>query len=149
MTKYKAMQARARKAGLWPISKEQAYYAGLEEGSAGHIRTDNSAVIERLERENRELRANCENLRNAGLALAFYRDDTDEYAEARRILMTEPENKPPEPVVTEGWKLVPVEPTDEMVEAALDAHMPFGDMKLAIASANLSAPKPSDSEAEQ
>ena len=34
MTKYQAMQARARKAGLWPISKEQAYYAGLEEGAA-------------------------------------------------------------------------------------------------------------------
>ena len=33
MTKYESMQARARKAGLWPISKEQAYYAGLEEGA--------------------------------------------------------------------------------------------------------------------
>ena len=56
MTKYEAMQARVRKAGLWPISKEQAYYAGIEEGSA-HVTTDNSAVVERLERENRELRA--------------------------------------------------------------------------------------------
>ena len=148
MTKYRAMQARARKAGLWPISKEQAYYAGLEEGSA-HVTTDNSAVIKQLERENRELRAHCENLRSAGLALAFYQDDTDQYSEDRHIVMTEPENIPPAPAVPTGWKLVPADPTDEMVEAAMDAHMPFGDMKLAIVSANLSAPKPSDSESDQ
>ena len=52
-------------------------------------RYDNSAVIERLERENRELRMHCENLRSAGLALAFYQDDTDQYSEARHIVMTE------------------------------------------------------------
>jgi len=42
----------------------------------------------------------------------------------------------------DGWKCVPVEPTDEMEEVALDAHMPFGDMKLAIQAAIVHAPKP-------
>lgn len=37
-------------------------------------------------------------------------------------------------------KLVPVEPTPEMVEAAEDAYMPFGDMDLAIRMALLAAP---------
>lgn len=41
-----------------------------------------------------------------------------------------------------GWRLVPVEPTAEMIEAAEGAHMPFGDMHLAITSAILSAPEP-------
>lgn len=36
--------------------------------------------------------------------------------------------------------LVPVEPTPEMVEAAEEAHMPFGDMELAIRLALLAAP---------
>lgn len=40
-----------------------------------------------------------------------------------------------------GWKLVPVEPTDEMVDAASEAHMPFGDMHFAITSAILAAPE--------
>ena len=40
-----------------------------------------------------------------------------------------------------GGKLVPVEPTDEMVDAASDAHMPFGDMRFAITSAILAAPE--------
>lgn len=31
-----------------------------------------------------------------------------------------------------GYALVPVEPTDEMVDAAEEAYMPFGDMKLAL-----------------
>lgn len=38
------------------------------------------------------------------------------------------------------YKLVPVEPTPEMVEAAADAHMPFGDMDLALRMALLAAP---------
>lgn len=37
-------------------------------------------------------------------------------------------------------KLVPFEPTPEMVEAAEDAYMPFGDMDLAIRMAILAAP---------
>lgn len=41
-----------------------------------------------------------------------------------------------------GWKLVPVEPTEEMVDAASEAHMPFGDMHFAITSAILAAPEP-------
>lgn len=38
------------------------------------------------------------------------------------------------------FKTVPVEPTAEMVEAAEDAYMPFGDMDLAIRMALLTAP---------
>ena len=41
-----------------------------------------------------------------------------------------------------GWKLVPVVPTDEMIDAAGDAHMPFGDMHFAITCAILAAPEP-------
>ena len=41
-----------------------------------------------------------------------------------------------------GWKLVPVQPTDEMIDSAEDAHMPFGDMHFAITSAILAAPEP-------
>lgn len=38
------------------------------------------------------------------------------------------------------YKLVPMEPTDEMVDAAADAYMPFGDMDIAIRMALLAAP---------
>src|SRR5690606_4422839 len=38
------------------------------------------------------------------------------------------------------YKLVPVEPTAEMVEAAESAYMPFGDMEMAIRMALLAAP---------
>jgi len=38
------------------------------------------------------------------------------------------------------YKLVSVEPTAEMVEAAQDAYMPFGDMEMAIRMALLAAP---------
>ncbi len=41
-----------------------------------------------------------------------------------------------------GWKLVPIPPTDDMIEAAQDSHMPFGDMHFAITSAILAAPEP-------
>ena len=40
----------------------------------------------------------------------------------------------------DGWKLVPVEPTPEMVSAAEEAHMPFGDMDIALRMAILAAP---------
>ena len=42
--------------------------------------------------------------------------------------------------VPDGWKLAPVEPTPEMVSAAEEAHMPFGDMDIALRMAILSAP---------
>ena len=42
----------------------------------------------------------------------------------------------------EGWRLVPVEPTPEMVDAAQEAYMPFGDMQLAIQLAIAAAPQP-------
>lgn len=42
--------------------------------------------------------------------------------------------------VPEGYALVPVEPTPEMVSAAEEAHMPFGDMDIALRMAILSAP---------
>lgn len=38
------------------------------------------------------------------------------------------------------YKLVPFEPTPEMIEAAEGAHMPFGDMDLALRMAILAAP---------
>src|SRR5690606_25765795 len=38
------------------------------------------------------------------------------------------------------YKLVPIDPAPEMVEAAEDAYMPFGDMELAIRMALLAAP---------
>ena len=39
------------------------------------------------------------------------------------------------------YKLVPMEPTPAMVQAAEDAYMPFGDMELAIQMAILEAPE--------
>lgn len=42
--------------------------------------------------------------------------------------------------VPDGYALVPVEPTPEMVSAAEEAHMPFGDMDIALRMAILSAP---------
>jgi len=38
------------------------------------------------------------------------------------------------------YKLVPVVPTAEIVEAAESAYMPFGDMEMAIRMAVLAAP---------
>ena len=38
------------------------------------------------------------------------------------------------------YKLVPIDPAPEMVEAAEDAYMPFGDMEMAIRMALLAAP---------
>ncbi len=40
----------------------------------------------------------------------------------------------------DGWKLVSVEPTPEMVSAAEEAYMPFGDMDSALRMAILAAP---------
>jgi surface antigen len=34
--------------------------------------------------------------------------------------------------IPEGYALVPVEPTRQMISAAEDAYMPFGDMALAL-----------------
>lgn len=42
--------------------------------------------------------------------------------------------------VPDGFALVPVEPTPEMVIAAEEAHMPFGDMDIALRMAILAAP---------
>lgn len=42
--------------------------------------------------------------------------------------------------VPDGWKMVPVEPTPEMINAAEESHMPFGDMDIALRMAILSAP---------
>ena len=40
----------------------------------------------------------------------------------------------------DGWQCVPVEPTDEMVDAASELYMPFGDMRAAIHAAIVYAP---------
>ena len=45
-----------------------------------------------------------------------------------------------------GWRLVPAEPTEEMVAAAEEAHMPFGDMQIAILLALSAAPPPPERE---
>ena len=47
-----------------------------------------------------------------------------------------------QPVVPAGYALVPAEPTPEMVDAAQEAYMPFGDMALAIQLAIAAAPQP-------
>lgn len=52
-------------------------------------------------------------------------------------------------VVPEGWKMVPTVPTDEMINAAQEAYMPFGDMHIAIAMANHAAPTPPASNTEE
>lgn len=39
------------------------------------------------------------------------------------------------------WQCVPIEPTEEMVDAASEAYMPFGDMALAIQAAIVYAPE--------
>lgn len=44
--------------------------------------------------------------------------------------------------VPAGYALVPVEPTPEMVDAAQEAYMPFGDMQIAIQLAIAAAPQP-------
>lgn len=59
-------------------------------------------------------------------------DDEPEHSAIRAALLTAPP----------GWKLVPIPPTDDMIEAAQEAHMPFGDMHFAITSAILAAPEP-------
>lgn len=46
----------------------------------------------------------------------------------------------PAVAVPDGYALVPFLPTPEMVRAAEDAHMPFGDMELAVRMAIMSAP---------
>lgn len=43
-------------------------------------------------------------------------------------------------VVPDGYEVVPIWPTREMIQAAEEAYMPFGDMELAIRLAILSAP---------
>lgn len=44
-------------------------------------------------------------------------------------------------VVPKDHAVVPLVPTPEMIDAASDAHMPFGDMELAIRSAILAGEK--------
>lgn len=44
----------------------------------------------------------------------------------------------------EGWHLSPQAPTTEMIAAAEDGYMPFGDMGFAIQCAISHAPKPED-----
>lgn len=43
-------------------------------------------------------------------------------------------------VVPAGYALVPMEPTPAMIDAAEEAHMPFGDMDIALRMAILAAP---------
>lgn len=43
--------------------------------------------------------------------------------------------------VPDGYVLIPVDPTSAMIEAAEEAHMPFGDMGFAISAAISARPE--------
>ena len=74
---------------------------------------------------------------------------SDHYAHfpTKRCRFCEPLYTAPQPsAVLAGFVLVPVEPTPEMVSAAEEAHMPFGDMDIALRMAMLAAPAPVQAE---
>ena len=91
------------------MSVKDAYYAGIEEGyqsAVSYVRTDNSAVIERLERENKELRAALEHAgRGEPVAFAFESHLTGEMKDfsltRHSVGMTPLYTQPPAPVVPE------------------------------------------------
>lgn len=67
-------------------------------------------------------------------------------AEKARALLSQLRPSPSQDSTEKGrtpgaWKLVPIEPTEAMIDAASDAYMPFGDMDLAIRCAILAAPE--------
>ena len=72
-------------------------------------------------------------------ALGYFDGCAEEYhsASLHDVLALRAQLAPRQP---DGWKLVPVEPTPEMVSAAEEAHMPFGDMDIALRMAILAAP---------
>ena len=45
----------------------------------------------------------------------------------------------------DGYVPVPIEPTSEMIRAAEEAYIPFGDMGMALICGNLAAPKQENS----
>ena len=59
-----------------------------------------------------------------------------------RELLAAPQPQPA--AVPEGYVLVPVEPTSEMLLAAEEAYMPFGDMDIALRMAVLAAAPPAE-----
>ncbi len=65
-----------------------------------------------------------------------WRDTSGVYGEALFAVVGPRIQTPDEP-----FKCVPVEPTAEMVDAASEAYMPFGDMALAIQAAIVYAPE--------
>lgn len=69
-------------------------------------------------------------------AVAFQKPSVLKDCNVRYSISTTPQPS----AVPAGWKLVPVEPTPEMVSAAEEAHMPFGDMDIALRMAILAAP---------
>jgi len=64
----------------------------------------------------------------------------EEERDHKEQIMALAAQQPKPAAVQEGYVLVPVEPTPEMVSAADEAHMPFGDMDIALRMAILSAP---------
>lgn len=74
------------------------------------------------------------------LAQAFGCDEGElskEEVRAARVVLAWQETLTP----AEGYVLVPVEPTEAMVNAATEAYMPFGDMEFAIQSAISARPE--------
>ena len=101
-----------------------------------------------LEAENAKLRAEVERLK-AQLAEEIQRRfDGNEISsnEHREEVQRLQAQLAQQQRVPDGWKLVPVEPTPEMVIAAEEAHMPFGDMDIALRMAMLAAPAPVQAE---
>lgn len=66
--------------------------------------------------------------------------------QSREQVLSDWNRRAPQPAaVPDGYALVPIEPTPEMVRAAEEAHMPFGDMDIALRMAVLAAaPAPAD-----
>ncbi len=68
---------------------------------------------------------------DVGMDYFYHQDDAFEAWNRRAALRAAPE----------GFVLVPMDPTPEMVKAAEEAYMPFGDMGLAIQMAITASPK--------
>ena len=90
-------------------------------------------LIDELEAERDQLRAEVERLTTDLEAANSMLIETSKAGIELRAQLAQQQGVP------EGWKLVPVEPTEEMVSAAEEAHMPFGDMDIALRMAMLAA----------
>lgn len=89
-----------------------------------------------IERAAKALHENgADNLCNDVLWDGLHKSEADQFRSWARAALTAALTPP------EGYVLVPVEPTAEMVAAAEEAHMPFGDMELALSAAIAARPE--------